>query len=103
MLKGVLPMVVLACLQEEPTYGYDLVTRLTEAGLEVATGTVYPLLARLEADGQVTTHLVTSSAGPARKYYTLTPSGRQAYQDALARWAHLTGTVHQIVEKEHHS
>jgi len=76
LLKGVLPMLVLALLREQDSYGYELVTRLRDAGLtDVATGSVYPVLTRLERDGHLASYLVASQSGPARKYYTPTDAG----------------------------
>ena len=70
LLKGVLPMLVLALLSERESYGYELVTRLHDGGLDdLAAGTLYPVLNRLERDGQISSRLVASTAGPARKYY----------------------------------
>ena len=53
LLKGVLPMLVLALLAERESYGYELVTRLRADGLtDMGTGTVYPVLTRLVRRGQ---------------------------------------------------
>ena len=72
-------MLVLALLTERESYGYELVTRLHEGGLDdLSAGTLYPVLNRLERDGQISSRLVASSAGPARKYYVPTPTGTDA-------------------------
>ena len=76
MLKGVLPLLLLSLLSQEESYGYAVVTRLREAGFpDLAEGTVYPALTRLEGAGHLTSRLVASAAGPARKYYRTTASG----------------------------
>ena len=70
LLKGVLPILVLTLLDQEESYGYELVTRLQGGGLHgIATGTVHPVLTRLEREGRLSSRLVPSAAGPARKYY----------------------------------
>ena len=99
MLKGVLPMVVLARLDADEAYGYDLVASLAAGGLAVSTGTVYPLLARLEAEGKITSRLVASDLGPARKYYRTTPAGRDYLADQAIRWRDLTRAVTTIMEE----
>jgi PadR family transcriptional regulator PadR len=78
--KGLLELCVLNALEaEEERYGYDLVKSLVDLpGLGVTEGTIYPLLSRLRVQGLVSTKLVESSEGPARKYYSLTPKGRKA-------------------------
>ena len=94
LLKGVLPMVVLALLAERESYGYELVSRLQADGLtEIATGTVYPVLTRLEREGLVISRLVASSSGPARKYYVLSAAGQAELTRSTGAWRQLTATV----------
>ncbi len=76
--KGILELCTLNALDETEKYGYELVKILVALpGLGVTEGTIYPLLSRLKKQGLVTTRLVESSEGPARKYYTLTDQGRK--------------------------
>ncbi|WP_051967519.1 PadR family transcriptional regulator [Kitasatospora mediocidica] len=79
LLKGVLSLVLLHLLAERESYGYEVVQRLQAAGFsDVPEGTVHPALSRLEREGRLSTRLVASPSGPARKYYQLTPVGRDA-------------------------
>ena len=94
LLKGVLPMLVLALLTEADSYGYELVTRLQADGLgDIAAGTVYPVLARLEREGLIASRLVASSSGPARKYYVPTAQGAAELARSTRAWLQLTNTV----------
>jgi PadR family transcriptional regulator, regulatory protein PadR len=94
LLKGVLPMLVLALLTEAESYGFELVTRLQADGLgDIAAGTVYPVLARLEREGLITSRLVASSSGPARKYYVPTAQGAAELARSTRAWRQLTNTV----------
>lgn len=98
LLKGVLPMLVLALLAERESYGYELVDRLSDAGLvDVATGTLYPVLSRLERDDLVASRLVASPAGPARKYYRPTPAGHAHLTGADAAWRDLVAVVQHVM------
>ena len=98
LLKGVLPMLVLTLLDQEESYGYELVTRLQGGGLHgIATGTVYPVLTRLEREGRLSSRLVPSAAGPARKYYRPTPSGLDLLADARRGWADLAAVVSRLL------
>ena len=100
LLKGVLPMLVLLLLTEGESYGYELVTRLQAAGLtDIAAGTVYPVLARLEREGHVSSRLVASSSGPARKYYRPTADGAAELTAALRGWDHLSDTVRAVLDR----
>ncbi|MBO1752299.1 PadR family transcriptional regulator [Actinotalea sp. BY-33] len=100
LLKGVLPMLVLRILARQESYGYELVTRLQAAGLQdIAAGTVYPILSRLEREGLITSRLVPSTSGPARKYYLLTAAGEDHLENAVAGWHTLSATVTQVLER----
>lgn len=78
MRKGLLEFCILKALDDEERYGYELVRRLVAIpGLGMTEGTVYPLLSRLRVQGLITARLVESNEGPARKYYSLTRSGRK--------------------------
>jgi PadR family transcriptional regulator PadR len=82
LLKGVLDLAVLAVVRGDDGYGYDIVRRLRDGGLtEVGDASVYGTLRRLYAAGALTSYVVPSESGPHRKYYGITPIGR----DQLAR------------------
>ncbi len=98
MLKGVLPLLLLRLVDEREDYGYSVVLRLQERGLgELNEGTVYPALSRLEARGLLSSRLVPSSSGPARKYYGITPAGAEELTRGTAAWEFLAATVHAVL------
>ena len=93
-------MLVLALLTERESYGYELVTRLHEGGLDdLSAGTLYPVLNRLERDGQISSRLVASSAGPARKYYVPTPTGTDQLWATARSWRQLSATVDRLLAR----
>ena len=70
LLHGVLDMCLLSIIEEEASYGYEMVSKLRDRGLHLASeGSIYPLLSRLQKQGMIESYLVQSSEGPARKYY----------------------------------
>ena len=80
--KGILELAVMGVLYHEKHYGYSLVRALTETGsISLKEGTIYPILARLDRDGLVRSEWVESDQGPPRKYYALTSSGRQLFDE----------------------
>ncbi len=80
--KGMLELAVMGVLYHERHYGYSLVRALTESGsISLKEGTIYPILARLDRDGLVRSEWVESDQGPPRKYYPLTSSGRQMFDE----------------------
>ncbi len=90
-LRGVLELCVLAVVAEGETYGYAVIARLREAGLgTVKGGTLYPVLARLEVEGLLTSSWRDGDNGPGRKYYVATPAGRRALQERGDSWRTFT-------------
>lgn len=98
MLKGVLSLLLLHLLTAEPDYGYSIVVRLQEQGFaELSEGTVYPALTRLESQGLLTSELVRSRSGPARKYYRVTAPGQAERKRALDAWQSLVESVGTVI------
>ncbi|NNM45278.1 PadR family transcriptional regulator [Knoellia koreensis] len=97
MLKGVLSLLLLSVLVDEPGYGYAIVTRLRDAGFEdLAEGTVYPALTRLESAGLLESYLERSASGPARKYYRTTDAGRAELATRTDAWRNLVTAVDTV-------
>jgi PadR family transcriptional regulator PadR len=94
LLRGALDMCLLAMLAKEATHGYDLVRRLDAIGFEgVGYGTIYPLLTRMRRLGLVADELHASPAGPPRKVYALTETGRARLQTWRQQWTRFVDTV----------
>ncbi len=86
-MRGVLSLCVLRVVADGPTYGYAIAGRLADAGLgTVKGGTLYPILARLEADGLVTSSWREGAGGPGRKFFTVTAAGRAHLAERAAAW-----------------
>lgn len=97
-LHGFLDACLLGLLLKGRDYGLGLTQRLTEAGLgDLPAGSLYPALVRLEADGLVTATREPSPAGPPRKYYELTASGRVAAEDGMTAWATFRGAMDRVL------
>lgn len=96
--KGVLEPCVLAILRRRPRYGYELVQEIRKS-LDITEGTVYPLLRRLKEEGYVATYLKESTEGPTRKYYTLTPRGKQRLESLLSAWDTFTRSVNALLKE----
>ena len=97
--KGVLELCVLAQLKKADGYGYDVSEYLTRH-IDIADGTVYPILRKLKSDGLVTTYLSEESGGPPRKYYTLTDLGKTEYEQARNEWLSFAETVKKILKED---
>lgn len=97
--KGVLDMCVLAVLSKGDSYGYDLAEELSSR-IQIADGTVYPLLRKLASSGEVSTYLKESTGGPPRKYYSLTDKGRDRLKTDMEEWKEFTAMVSGILGGE---
>jgi PadR family transcriptional regulator len=99
LLKGLLSFVLLHLLAEQESYGYEVVSRLHYEGIEVLEGTVYPALSRLEREGHLSSRLVASRSGPARKYYRPTPAGYAELTHGTSNWRNLTQTIGSVLDR----
>ncbi|HEY3365672.1 MAG TPA: PadR family transcriptional regulator [Symbiobacteriaceae bacterium] len=96
--RGVLELCILALIETEPRYGYDIVTRLGEAPqLAAGEGTIYPLLRRLKKDRWVDTFWQESAAGPPRQYYRLSDAGQTVLTSRRSEWQQLVAAVNGLV------
>ena len=99
MLKGTLEGIVLAILAVRPAYGYEITARLREQGFtDIAEGTVYALLVRVEQRGLVDVEKVPSEKGPPRKVYSLNAQGRDVLGEFWRTWSFLAERLAQLHE-----
>jgi PadR family transcriptional regulator PadR len=97
MLKGTLEGIVLAILEARPAYGYEITAQLRDEGFtDLAEGTVYALLVRIEQRGFVDVTKVPSEKGPPRKVYTLNTAGRDQLGEFWTTWAFLAGRIEHL-------
>lgn len=97
--KGVLELCVLSLLKKRDCYGYEISEYLSQH-IDIADGTVYPILRKLKADGLLTTYLQEESGGPPRKYYKLTGLGAEAYERDRAEYLGFARTVLKLLEED---
>lgn len=97
LLKGTLEGIVLAILVVRPAYGYEITARLREQGFtEIAEGTIYALLIRIEQKGLVDVEKVPSEKGPPRKVYSLNARGRAHLDEFWTTWGFLSDRLGQL-------
>ena len=100
LLKGVLDLAVLAVVDGEDGYGYDIVRRLRDGGLsDVGDASVYGTLRRLYSAGALTSYVVPSESGPHRKYYGITATGRAQLKRQRDDWDVFATTVTGILQR----
>ncbi|GAA0635820.1 PadR family transcriptional regulator [Kutzneria viridogrisea] len=99
MLKGTLEGIVLAILAGRSAYGYEITAWLRDRGFtEIAEGTIYALLVRIEQRGLVDVEKVPSEKGPPRKVYSLNDEGREYLEEFWKTWSFLSEQLEQLRE-----
>jgi PadR family transcriptional regulator PadR len=97
MLKGTLEGIVLAILSDRPAYGYEITAWLREQEFtDIAEGTVYALLIRVERRGLVDVEKVPSEKGPPRKVYSLNAEGRRYLEEFWRTWGFLAQRLEEL-------
>jgi len=93
MRKGILEFCILSIIKKSEAYPSDIIEEMKKAGLQILEGTLYPLLTRLKNAELLTYRWEESSAGPPRKYFSLTEKGETFYTELEQTWQELHSTV----------
>lgn len=96
--KGVLELCVLVLIDGKDQYGYELAQNISEK-IQVAEGTLYPLLRRLTKEGYLSTYLGESTEGPPRKYYSITEKGELYMKALIVEWQQFSKAVDQFIKE----
>lgn len=98
MRKGVLEFCILCILSEKDAYPSEIIDAMKNAKLIVVEGTLYPLLMRLKNDKVLSYEWKESTSGPPRKYYKLTPAGKDFLKELNSSWNEMISSVNEIVK-----
>src|ERR1700690_3595043 len=99
LLKGTLPLLVLATLRDGELHGYEIARRIRSRSGDAFTlseGSLYPALHRLETDGALEASWRVGEGGPRRRYYHLTKTGHAALEQAERDWSTFSAGVSQV-------
>ena len=101
--KGSLEMILLCLIAKKETYGYEIITELNDSGASILgyakEGTIYPILYRLQNAGLIHCRIAPAAAnGGSKKYYSLTPKGKETLDELTAFWKKYTGCVDRFIE-----
>lgn len=89
-VRAMLEPALLGVLESGPAHGYALAEALADRGFgRLRGGSLYPVLARLEEGGDVTTSWQPGEGGPGRRTYTITDAGRERRRRDVARLGEL--------------
>ena len=96
--KGVLSFIVLNILQGNEYYGCELIEEIKKnADIDIAEGTLYPLLNRLKKEEVVNSKWVEQKSGIPRKYYSLTEKGKTTLQEMKEYWVKMNSSIKNIL------
>lgn len=99
--KGSLEMILLALIGRKETYGYEIITELNNSAPVLGyakEGTVYPILYRLQEAELIRCRLAPAAAnGGSKKYYSITPNGKEVLRELIMFWASYTDCVNGFI------
>ncbi|GAB4433695.1 MAG: PadR family transcriptional regulator [Anaerolineales bacterium] len=96
--RGTIVLAVLSQLDEQQ-YGYSLLKRLAEKGLDIDQGTLYPLLRRLESQGLLSSAWNTEGSRP-RRYYVISPAGQEILPRLTEEWNKIVSMMNGMLKQE---
>ena len=99
MRKGVLEFCILSILSAGEHYPTEIIDRMKEGKLLIVEGTLYPLLTRLKNAELLTYRWEESTAGPPRKYYSITPAGKSSLEALNQTWSELQFAVEKLITR----
>src|SRR6476620_3401188 len=102
--KGSAELLVLSLLEDQPRHGYDLskMIQVRSGGtLQFHVTSLYPLLHRLEEEGTIEGRWVEKAEQRRRRYYSLTPAGREVLRSKQQSWRDFVAVISRITGIEH--
>lgn len=101
LIRGHTDAIILARLLRSDSYGYEInktISTLSGGRFELKEATLYTAFKRLEEAGYITSYWGSSGAGARRRYYTITPSGREASGRLLQEWEETKDIMDKLLE-----
>ena len=103
LIRGHTDAIILARLLQSDSYGYEInktISTLSGGRFELKEATLYTAFKRLEDQGFIASYWGGSGAGARRRYYTITPNGREACHRLLAEWEETKDIMDQLLNQE---
>ena len=95
--KGIIELCVLSLVKHRDYYGYELVEEISKK-VDIAEGTIYPILRRLTQEQYFETYLKESNEGPPRKYYRITKLGKTVQADEFMNWKDFNKNINALLK-----
>jgi DNA-binding PadR family transcriptional regulator len=103
ILRGNTETIILAILKDKDSYGYEIMKTIIDRGeglIDIKDATIYTAFKRMEKEGHISTYWGDEDGGPRRKYYAITPKGREIYQQKAAEWKKVNVVLNHLIGGE---
>jgi len=103
LIRGHTDTIILARLMGGDNYGYEInksIQQKTDGKYELKEATLYTAFRRLEEAGCIASYWGDEQTGARRRYYRLTDSGRDTYNDLIAEWKTAKSMIDKLIETE---
>ncbi len=98
MASSLAPLILMTLARQE-SYGYEIIQQLKEKSggqLDVAEGTLYPVLKKMEAKGWIQADWKKAGTGRERRYYTITDAGKAELETQVGQWEFIHHLIQQL-------
>lgn len=103
LIRGHTDAIILARLVQSDSYGYEInkvISTLSGGRFELKEATLYTAFRRLEESGYITSYWGDSGVGARRRYYAITPAGREASYNLLLEWRETREIMDKLLERQ---
>jgi DNA-binding PadR family transcriptional regulator len=100
LIRGHTDTIILAALPQGDSYGYRInrsMVDLTDGRYELKEATLYTAFRRLEEAGYIRSYWGDEATGARRRYYAITPQGREAYRSMMREWREASGLLEKLM------
>ncbi len=101
LIRGHIDTVILRVLQEQDSYGYEIIrsiSTLSSGQYLLKEPSLYTSLKRLEKENMIRSYWGDENQGARRKYYTITQKGKDAYQEDVKAWIIAKNLINRLIE-----
>ena len=106
LIRGHTDAIILALLLRGDSYGYEInkvISTLSSNRFELKEATLYTAFKRLEETGQIMSYWGSEATGARRRYYRITPAGREAYHEQVGVWEATKEIIDRLIAMEEES
>ncbi|MDD3947457.1 MAG: PadR family transcriptional regulator [Clostridia bacterium] len=100
ILRGHTDTIILRILSEGDSYGYEVAKKIIEGGeglIDIKDATIYVAFKRMEEEGLITTYWGDGVGGARRKYYKISPKGREVYLSDIQTWKEINRILNNLL------